>query len=84
MLWAMTATAPGPRRPAVGAGAKHVLRNPGVLGIGLGSLLSDTGHEMATAALPGFLRSLGAPAAALVPSRVWPMPRCRRPSWPAG
>jgi MFS family permease len=42
-----------------------VLRNRGVLGIGLGSLLSDTGHEMATAALPGFLRSLGAPAAAL-------------------
>lgn len=27
--------------------------------------MSDTGHEMATAALPGFLRSLGAPAAAL-------------------
>ena len=43
----------------------HVLRNPGVVGIGLGSLLSDTGHEMATAALPGFLRSIGAPAAAL-------------------
>ena len=43
----------------------HVLRNRGVLGIGLGSLLSDTGHEMATAALPGFLRGLGAPAAAL-------------------
>jgi hypothetical protein len=43
----------------------HVLRNRGVVGIGLGSLLSDTGHEMATAALPGFLRSLGAPAAAL-------------------
>src|SRR5206468_7219406 len=43
----------------------QVLRNPGVLGIGLGSLLSDAGHEMATAALPGFLRSLGAPAAAL-------------------
>src|SRR5256885_207447 len=42
-----------------------VLRNRGVLGIGLGSLLSDAGHEMATAALPGFLRSLGAPAAAL-------------------
>lgn len=42
-----------------------VLRNRGVLGIGLGSLLSDTGHEMATAALPGFLRSIGAPAAAL-------------------
>jgi MFS family permease len=43
----------------------HVLRNPNVLGIGLGSLLSDAGHEMATAALPGFLRSIGAPAAAL-------------------
>ena len=45
--------------------ARHVLRNGTVLGIGLGSLLSDTGHEMATAALPGFLRTLGAPAAAL-------------------
>ncbi len=43
----------------------HVLRNPGVVGIGLGSLLSDTGHEMATAALPGFLASIGSPAAAL-------------------
>lgn len=43
----------------------RVLRNPGVVGIGLGSLFSDTGHEMATAVLPGFLRSLGAPAAAL-------------------
>jgi len=42
-----------------------VLRNPSVLGIALGSLLSDAGHEMATAALPGFLRSIGAPAAAL-------------------
>jgi hypothetical protein len=42
-----------------------VLRNPTVLGISLASLLSDTGHEMATAALPGFLRSIGAPAAAL-------------------
>ena len=31
----------------------------------MASLLSDAGHEMATAALPGFLRSLGAPAAAL-------------------
>ena len=46
-------------------GGESVLRNPGVLGIGLGSLLSDAGHEMATAALPGFLRTLGAPAAAL-------------------
>jgi MFS family permease len=43
----------------------HVLRNRGVLGIGIGSLLSDAGHEMATAALPGFLRSIGAPAVAL-------------------
>ena len=42
-----------------------MLRNRGVLGIGLGSLLSDAGHEMATAALPGFLKSIGAPAAAL-------------------
>jgi MFS family permease len=61
-------TAPGPPEPPLGAGssaAEPVLRNPAVVGIGLGSLLSDAGHEMATAALPGFLRSLGAPAAAL-------------------
>jgi len=43
----------------------HVLRNRSVVGIGLASLLSDTGHEMATAALPGFLGTLGAPAVAL-------------------
>lgn len=42
-----------------------VLRNASVAGIGLASLLSDAGHEMATAAIPGFLRSIGAPAAAL-------------------
>lgn len=59
----MTTTAPEPPRPAKAPG--HVLANPGVVGIGLGSLLSDAGHEMATAALPGLLRSLGAPAAAL-------------------
>lgn len=58
-------TETSPRSPASPSTATHVLRNPGVVGIGLGSLLSDTGHEMATAALPGFLRSLGAPAAAL-------------------
>ena len=46
-------------------GPDHVLRNRSVVGIGLGSLLSDTGHEMATAALPGLLRSIGATAAAL-------------------
>lgn len=39
---------------------------PGVAGIGSASLLSDVGHEIATALLPGFLNStLGAPAAAL-------------------
>lgn len=44
---------------------RPVHRNPSVLGIGLASFLSDTGHEMATAVLPGFVRSLGAPAVAL-------------------
>ena len=38
---------------------------PGVLGIGLASLCSDWGHEAATAILPAFLASLGAPAYAL-------------------
>ncbi|MFN2452496.1 MAG: MFS transporter [Candidatus Dormibacteria bacterium] len=42
-----------------------ILRNRSVTGIGLGSFFSDAGHEMATAALPGFPRSLGAPAVAL-------------------
>jgi MFS family permease len=37
----------------------------GVLGIGLASLFSDWGHEAATAILPAFLVSLGAPAFAL-------------------
>jgi MFS family permease len=37
----------------------------GVLGIGLASLFSDWGHEAATAILPVFLGSLGAPAVAL-------------------
>jgi MFS family permease len=37
----------------------------GVVGIGLASLLSDWGHEAATAILPTFLLSLGAPAVAL-------------------
>src|ERR1700691_5661499 len=37
----------------------------GVLGIGLASLFSDWGHEAATAILPAFLASLGAPAIAL-------------------
>ena len=39
---------------------------PGVRGIGLASLLSDAGHEIATALLPSLLTSvLGAPAAVL-------------------
>jgi MFS family permease len=37
----------------------------GVLGIGLASLFSDWGHEAATAILPAFLLTLGAPAFAL-------------------
>jgi MFS family permease len=37
----------------------------GVLGIGLASLFADWGHEAATAILPAFLASLGAPAVAL-------------------
>lgn len=37
----------------------------GVLGIGLASLFSDWGHEAATAILPAFIASLGAPAYAL-------------------
>lgn len=47
---------PGPRR----------WLSPGVRGIGAASLLSDLGHEIPTALLPGMLTtSLGAPAAAL-------------------
>jgi MFS family permease len=46
-------------------GDQSVLRNPTVVGTALASLFSDSGHEMATAFLPGFLRSLGSPAAAL-------------------
>ncbi|HEY8073411.1 MAG TPA: MFS transporter, partial [Labilithrix sp.] len=39
--------------------------NSTVLGIGVASLLADSGHEMATAALPAFLASLGASSAIL-------------------
>jgi MFS family permease len=39
--------------------------NRNVLGMGLTSLLSDAGHEMATAVLPGFLEALAAPTYAL-------------------
>jgi MFS family permease len=43
----------------------HGWLNRTVLGIGLASLLSDVGHEMATAAMPALLASLGATSAAL-------------------
>ncbi len=39
--------------------------NRNVAGMGVASLFSDLGHEMATAVLPLFLRTLGASAAAL-------------------
>lgn len=39
--------------------------NRNVVGMGLTSLLSDACHEMATAVLPSFLTSIGAPPAAL-------------------
>lgn len=39
--------------------------NATVIGIGLASLCSDAGHEMATAAMPAFLATLGAGSAAL-------------------
>lgn len=40
-------------------------RNAAVVGMGLTSFFSDLGHETATAILPLFLASIGAPAAAL-------------------
>ncbi len=39
--------------------------NRNILGMGLASFFSDAGHEAATAILPLFLTSIGAPAAAL-------------------
>ncbi len=39
--------------------------NRNVVGMGVTSLLSDAGHEMATAILPGFLTAIGLSAAAL-------------------
>ena len=53
--------APPPSSPTT---SKHWLTR-GVLGLGLGSLFSDWGHEAATAILPAFLASLGAPPVAL-------------------
>jgi len=45
--------------------SKPAWLNRNVVGMGLTSLLSDAGHEMATAVLPGFLAVLGVSAAAL-------------------
>ena len=50
--------------PTATAPHKHWLTR-GVLGIGLASLFSDWGHEAATAVLPAFLATLGAPPIAL-------------------
>src|SRR5262249_16736302 len=43
----------------------HGWLNSTVVGIGLASLFSDIGHEMATAAMPAFLATLGAGPALL-------------------
>lgn len=51
--------------PAARANPPRRWLTRGVLGIGLASLFSDWGHEAATAILPAFLASLGAPAFAL-------------------
>ncbi len=45
--------------------ARPAWLNRNVVGMGLTSLLSDAGHEMATAVLPAFLATIGAAAAAL-------------------
>jgi MFS family permease len=50
-------------QPAIQSEPAWLNRN--VVGMGLTSLLSDAGHEMATAILPGFLAVLGMSAAAL-------------------
>lgn len=50
-------------KPEPAPGQRWLTR--GVLGIGLASLFSDWGHEAATAVLPAFLATLGAPAIAL-------------------
>lgn len=47
------------------AGRKVAWLNRSILGIGLASLFSDVGHEMATAAMPVLLASFGASSALL-------------------
>ena len=49
----------------VRTGARPSWLNRNVVGMGLTSLLSDAGHEMATAVLPAFLATIGVAAAAL-------------------
>src|SRR6202051_3015380 len=56
---------PSPASPPRSAAPPQRWLTRGVLGIGLTSLFSDWSHEAATAILPAFLASLGAPAAAL-------------------
>jgi hypothetical protein len=46
-------------------GGRRAWLNRNVIGMGVTSLLSDAGHEMATAVLPSFLATLGVSAAAL-------------------
>ena len=68
-------TASHDRDPRVRAAASAALNGSGVVrrrwlnrnvvGMGLTSLLSDAGHEMATAVLPAFLATIGTAAAAL-------------------
>ncbi len=59
---------PDPRVRAVAratGGGRPAWLNRNVVGMGLTSLLSDAGHEMATAVLPAFLATIGAAAGAL-------------------
>lgn len=53
------------RRPHAEEPRPTTWRSPAVIGMGLTSFFSDLGHETATAILPLFLASIGAPAAAL-------------------
>lgn len=46
-------------------GGRHRWLNRNVVGMGITSLLSDAGHEMATAVLPAFLATMGVSAATL-------------------
>src|SRR5271154_208263 len=53
------------KNPATTAETSKRWLTRSVLGLGLGSLFSDWGHETATAILPAFLASIGAPPVAL-------------------